>query len=129
MTNKYVKPRGDFAATVLSLAIPAGGAWFDLNDFELGCLKYDSAFELLDKEPPKPVPPKIELTGLACAVPVKDEPKKDEPKKDEPVKDQPRAEPAKAEPSKAEPAKAQPAKADAAKTAPAKPAPAPAAKK
>ena len=107
MTNKYIKPRGEFAATVLSLSIPAGGAWFDLNDFELGCLKYDSAFELLDKEPPKPVPPKIELTGLACAVPVKDEPKKDEP-----VKDQPKAEPAKA---------------DAAKTAPAKPAPAPAA--
>ena len=127
MTNKYVKPRGEFAATVLSLAIPAGGAWFDLNDFELGCLKYDGAFELLDKEPPKPPKPdapKIEAGGLVCAVPVKDEPKKDEPKKDEPVKDQPKAEPAKAEPAKAESAKA-----EAAKTASAKPAAAATAKK
>ena len=120
MTNKYIKPRGDFAATVLSLAIPAGGAWFDLNDFELGCLKYDSAFELLDKEPPKPPKPdapKIDPGGLVCAVPQKDEPKKDESVKDAPVKEQPKAEPAKAEPAKAESVKAAQAK------------PAPAAKK
>lgn len=71
MTKKYVKPHGDYAAQVLGLAIPAGGGWFDLSDFELACLQYDSAFELLDTAPTPAVAPAV---AIAATVPIADGP-------------------------------------------------------